>query len=64
MPMSPIDSIVGIEGLVVERVKRAQDIHVWARPRKRPACPRCAGAPVRIKATHQRTLKLSTSVEN
>lgn len=55
--MSPIDSIVGIEGLVVERVKRAQDIHVWARPRKRPACPRCARAPVRIKATHQRTLK-------
>ena len=55
--MSPIDSIVGIEGLVVERVKRAQDIHVWARPRKRPACPHCAGAPVRIKATHQRTLK-------
>lgn len=55
--MSPIDSILGIDGLVVQSVKRAQGIHVWARPRRRPACPHCAGQSVRIKATHQRTLK-------
>ncbi|PTQ76187.1 hypothetical protein C8R21_11298, partial [Nitrosospira multiformis] len=28
--MSPIDSILGIDGLVVQSVKRAQGIHVWA----------------------------------
>lgn len=55
--MSPIDSILGIHGLVVQAVQRAQDIHVWARPRKRPVCPRCAGKRLRIKATHHRTLK-------
>lgn len=33
MLMSPIDFILGIHGLVVQRVKRAQDIHVWAKPR-------------------------------
>lgn len=55
--MSPIDSILGIPGLVVQAVKRTKDIHVWARPRKRPACLHCAGNQVRIKATHQRTLK-------
>ncbi|WP_219906694.1 hypothetical protein, partial [Nitrosospira multiformis] len=30
IPMSPIDSILGIDGLVVQSVKRAQGIHVWA----------------------------------
>jgi len=55
--MSTIDSILGIPGLVVQSVKRAQDIHVWARPRRRPACLYCAAQPVRIKATHERTLK-------
>ena len=55
--MSPIDSILGIHGLVVQQVQRAQDIHVWARPRKRPACPHCTGDQLRIKATHPRTLK-------
>lgn len=55
--MSPIDSILGIQGLVVQEVKRAQDIHVWAGPRQRPSCPHCEGARVRIKATHRRTLK-------
>lgn len=55
--MSPIDSILGIHGLVVQAVKRAQDIHVWAKPRKRPPCPRCASDRLRIKATHHRTLK-------
>src|SRR5690554_3068577 len=57
MPMSPIDSILGIPGLVVQAVKRTKDIHVWAVPRQRPACVHCAGNQVRIKATHQRTLK-------
>ncbi len=55
--MSPIDSILGIQGLVVQQVKRSENIHVWAKPSKRPACPRCAGEHVRIKATHHRTLK-------
>lgn len=55
--MSPIDSILGLPGLVVQAVKRAQDIHVWARPRKRPTCRYCAGDQLRIKATDQRTLK-------
>lgn len=55
--MSPIDSILGIPGVVVQRVKRAQDIHVWARPKRRPACLYCPADTVRIKATHRRTLK-------
>src|SRR5690606_23640099 len=53
----PIDSILGIPGLVVQEVKRAKDIHVWAGPRKRPACVHCASNRVRVKATYQRTLK-------
>lgn len=55
--MSPIDSILGIEDLVVHAVRRSEQIHVWAGPRQRPSCPRCAGERVRIKATHRRTLK-------
>ncbi|WP_323016533.1 ISL3 family transposase [Castellaniella sp.] len=55
--MSPIDSILGIQGLVVQAVQRHEDIHVWAKPNKRASCPRCAGDQVRIKATHHRTLK-------
>lgn len=37
--MSPIDSILGIHDLVVQSVKRAQAIHVWAKPC--PACVHC-----------------------
>ncbi len=55
--MSPIDSILGIPGLVIQQVNRAQDIHVWARPKRRPSCLYCPSQKVRIKATHQRTLK-------
>ena len=55
--MSPIDSILGIQGLVVHAVRRSEQIHVWAKPDKRATCPRCAGDRVRIKATHHRTLK-------
>lgn len=57
MPMSPIDSILGIPGLVILKVKRVQDIHVWVRPRKQSACVYCASNQGRIKATYQRTLK-------
>lgn len=55
--MSPIDSILGLKGLIVQRVERRHDIHVWAQPQERPACVHCLHGPVRIKATHQRTLK-------
>ncbi|MDV2116653.1 ISL3 family transposase [Alcaligenes faecalis] len=55
--MSPLDSIVGIPGLVVQQVERQRDIHVWAKPAERASCPRCATPSVRIKATYQRTLK-------
>src|SRR5690606_38180987 len=57
MPMSPLDSILGLEGLFIEQVQRAHDIHVWARPRKRACCVHCANPRVRIKATYTRTLK-------
>jgi len=55
--MSHAGIIVGIPGLEIERVDRNQGIHVWAYPRKRPACVHCQFAPVRIKASYQRTLK-------
>ena len=55
--MSPLDSILGLEGLFIEQVQRAHDIHVWARPRKRACCVYCANPRVRIKATYTRTLK-------
>lgn len=55
--MSSVDSILGLKGLVVQRVERCRDIHVWAKPAKRPACVHCQQEPVRIKATHPRTLK-------
>lgn len=56
--MSPLDSIVGIQGLVIDAVKRAQNIEVWARPHKRLAhCVHCQSHQLRIKATHRRTLK-------
>ncbi len=55
--MSPLDSILGLKDLTIERVERHRDIHVCSRPAKRPACVHCLYEPVRIKATHQRTLK-------
>lgn len=55
--MSPVDSILGLAGVSIERVERGPDIHVWARPLERPACLHCGQPSVRIKATHQRTLK-------
>jgi transposase len=56
-PMSCTDSILGIEGLEVQRVDRGPIIHVWAKPKRRLDCIYCLQSPVRIKATHDRTLK-------
>lgn len=55
--MSHIDSILGLPGLAIEHVDRKLGIHVWAKPTMRPACVHCASDAIRIKATHQRTLK-------
>ena len=55
--MSPLESILGLSGLTIQRVERHKDIHVWARPNERPACIHCQHVGVRIKATHRRTLK-------
>ena len=55
--MSPVDFILGIRDVLIERVERGREIHVWARPARRLACIHCQQASVRIKATHQRTLK-------
>ena len=37
--MSPIDSIPGIEGLVIQRVERAKNIHVWAHTQRLGSTP-------------------------
>ncbi len=55
--MSQIDSILGIDGLEVLRVDRGSAIHVWAKPKRRMDCIHCQYSPIRIKATHERTLK-------
>ena len=57
IPMSRIDSILGLPGLVIERVDRKKGIHVWAKPTNRPHCIHCSSESLRIKATHSRTLK-------
>ena len=55
--MSHAGMIIGIPGLQIERVKRSQGIEVWARPYRRPPCKHCQGQDLRIKATHNRTVK-------
>lgn len=55
--MSCIDSILGLTNLVIERVDRSQEIHVWAKPQDRPNCLYCQQGCLRIKATHERMLK-------
>ncbi len=50
--MSPTDCLPGTEGLIVQRVERRRDIHVWAKPRDRLACVHCLQTAVRIKATY------------
>lgn len=59
IPMSHVDSILGLPGLAIERVDRQLGVHVWAKPTSRPACHYCASPSIRIKATHSRTLKHS-----
>jgi len=36
--MSPVDFILGIRDVVIERVERGREIHVWARPARHSAC--------------------------
>ncbi len=55
--MSQNNSILGLSDLVVERVQRDQTIRVWARPRERPSCLYCGKDGLRIKSTHERTVK-------
>ncbi len=55
--MSHAGTIIGIPGLEVIRVKRRRGIEVWAQPYRRPPCQHCQGQDLRIKATHQRTVK-------
>ena len=55
--MSHAGTIIGIPGLEIERVKRREGIEVWAKPNRRPSCKHCSGTHLRIKATHNRTVK-------
>lgn len=55
--MSHAGMIIGIPDLEIERVDRNQGIEVWAKPTRRPNCKHCQGGGLKIKATHQRTLK-------
>lgn len=55
--MSPLDSILGLPGISIERVERKQQLHVWAMPSQRPRCRYCSGNTLRIKATYHRVLK-------
>jgi transposase len=55
--MSHAVTIIGIPGLEIERVDRDRGIEVWARPARRPFCKHCHGHDLRIKATHERTVK-------
>lgn|GEM_PF-2068169 len=36
MPRSRVNSVLGLTGVVVERVQHQRDIHVWGRPGLRP----------------------------
>lgn len=55
--MSHASRIIGLPGLEIERVSRKRSIEVWARPCYRPSCRYCDGDDLKIKATHQRTVK-------
>ena len=55
--MSHTSRIIGIPGLEIERVARDQGIEVWAKPSFRPHCKHCTSNKLKIKATHQRTVK-------
>jgi len=55
--MSHAGNIVGLSELIIERIDRYNGIEVWAKPSRRPPCKHCQGRRLRIKATHQRTVK-------
>lgn len=55
--MSHAGSILGISELEIERIHRHDSIEVWAKPSRRPSCKLCDAKQLRIKATHQRTVK-------
>lgn len=55
--MSHTSRIIGLPGLEVERVRRKEQIEVWARPAYRPVCQYCDADGLKIKATYQRTVK-------
>jgi len=55
--MSHWNSILGLPGLTIDGVKRGKSIEVWGRPASRPSCIHCNHSPIRIKSTHQRSLK-------
>lgn len=55
--MSHASAILGISELIIEQVNRHDRIEVWAKPSKRPICKHCDHDKLRIKATHQRTVK-------
>ena len=55
--MSHAGAILGISELIIEQVNRNDNVEVFARPSKRPACKHCQSSNLRIKATHNRTVK-------
>lgn len=55
--MSHTARIIGIPGLLIERVDKNKGIEVWAKPSFRPTCKHCQSNGLKIKATHQRTVK-------
>lgn len=55
--MSHAERIIGLPGLKVERVRRQQDIEVWAKPVQRPHCYHCSHDKLTIKATYERVVK-------
>ncbi len=55
--MSHTARIIGIPGLLIERVDKHNGIEVWAKPSFRPNCKHCHSGGLKIKATHRRTVK-------
>ena len=55
--MSHAGVILGLSDVEIERVERGYEIHVFARPSRRPRCIHCAAGGLKIKATRRRTLK-------
>lgn len=55
--MSHAGAILGLTELKIEQVNRDKGIEVWALPTRRPHCKYCSSNKLRIKATHNRTVK-------